>query len=111
MPATFKDLCLDATERRTLAEWWCTAIGYQLHFRESGEWSGAIQDPTGNGPMIWINEVPEAKTIKNRMHFDVDGDKDELIAQGATLVRARDEEIGWDILADPEGNEFCVFAA
>jgi len=48
--------------------------------------------------------------VKNRMHLDVVGDKAELLSLGATMVRARDEEIDWDILADPEGNEFCVFA-
>jgi Glyoxalase-like domain len=49
--------------------------------------------------------------VKNRMHLDVVGDTAELLGLGATLVRVRDEEIDWDILADPEGNEFCVFAA
>jgi hypothetical protein len=44
------------------------------------------------------------------MHLDVTGDKTELLGLGAMLVRARDEDIEWDILADPEGNEFCVFA-
>jgi hypothetical protein len=48
--------------------------------------------------------------VKNRLHLDVTGDKAELLGLGATLVRARDEDIEWDILADPEGNEFCVFA-
>jgi hypothetical protein len=43
------------------------------------------------------------------MHHDVFGDVQELLSLGATLVRARDEEIGWDVMADPEGNEFCVF--
>jgi hypothetical protein len=43
------------------------------------------------------------------MHLDVTGEKDELIRLGAALVRARDDGIEWDILADPEGNEFCVF--
>ena len=55
--------------------------------------------------------VPEPKTVKNRIHWDVWGDTSELLAAGATLLRARDDhEIGWDVLADPEGNEFCVFA-
>ena len=48
--------------------------------------------------------------MKNRLHLDVTGDKAELLGLGATLVRPRDEDIEWDILADPEGNEFCVFA-
>ncbi|MGW5716232.1 VOC family protein [Amycolatopsis sp. NPDC003865] len=58
---------------------------------------------------MWLNPVPEPKTGKNRMHLDVLGDKAELLALGATVVRERDDDIEWDVLADPEGNEFCVF--
>jgi hypothetical protein len=70
----------------------------------------AITDPAGGGPLIWICPVPEAKTVKNRVHMDVFGDTDELVALGATVLRLRDDdERNWDVLADPEGNEFCVF--
>jgi hypothetical protein len=113
VPAKFKDLCLDAADERTLAEWWCAAMGYRLRLGTRGDyqgkWIGAIEDPDGQGPMIWINRVPEGKSVKNRMHLDVYGDVEELQARGATLVRGRDEEIDWDVMADPEGNEFCVF--
>jgi Glyoxalase-like domain len=113
MPARFKDLCLDAVNDRALAEWWCTAMGYELQVGTKGDyvgkWIGAIKDPTGAGPLIWINQVPEGKTLKNRMHLDVIGDTQELLDLGATLLRKRDDEIEWDVLADPEGNEFCVF--
>jgi hypothetical protein len=54
--------------------------------------------------------VPEAKAVKNRMHFDVVGNTAALLAAGATMVRFEDDEIEWDVLADPEGNEFCVFS-
>jgi hypothetical protein len=40
----------------------------------------------------------------------VDGDRDALLAAGATLLRAQDDDIRWDVLADPEGNEFCCFS-
>ena len=43
------------------------------------------------------------------MHWDVWGDTETFLAAGARLLRGRDDEIGWDVLADPEGNEFCVF--
>ena len=49
-------------------------------------------------------------SVKNRMHLDVVGHKAELRSLGATMVRARYEEIDGDVLADPEGDEFCVFA-
>jgi hypothetical protein len=44
------------------------------------------------------------------MYLDLRGSVDELLPFGATLVRRRDDEIEWDVLADPEGNEFCVLA-
>jgi hypothetical protein len=43
------------------------------------------------------------------MHWDVWGETETFLAAGARLLRGRDDEIGWDVLADPEGNEFCVF--
>ncbi|HET9142341.1 VOC family protein [Actinophytocola sp.] len=119
MPAQFKDLVLDATDHHALADWWCAAMSYrrkdELSPPEDGwvrpvEWPVPIVDPEGAGPLIWIAPVQETKTLKNRMHLDVFGDRDELVALGATVVRRRDDEIEWDVLADPEGNEFCVFA-
>jgi hypothetical protein len=117
-PARFKDLCLDALDHQALADWWCTAIGYVR--RDSLEpaddevrpldWPVPIVDPTGAGPLMWIVPVPEAKIVKNRLHFDVVGDTAALLAVGATMVRFEDDEIEWDVLADPEGNEFCVFS-
>ena len=114
MPARFKDLALDARDHQAQADWWCRAIGYVRRTAHTGEerpddWPVPIVDPAGHGPLIWLNAVPEPKTVKNRMHLDVLGDTEELLALGATVVRRRDGDIEWDILADPEGNEFCVF--
>lgn len=114
-PARFKDLALDARDHHALADWWCAAMGYVRRPPAAGEeqpraWPVPIVDPAGTGPLIWINPVTEPKSVKNRMHLDVWGDTDRLLRLGATLVRKRDEGIAWDILADPEGNEFCVFA-
>ena len=54
--------------------------------------------------------MPEPKTAKNRIHLDVTTDDvDALVAAGATVLRAQDDEIGWTVLADPHGNEFCAF--
>jgi hypothetical protein len=124
-PARFKDLCLDARDHHALADWWCAAMGYvrrdSVDPPEEGwtrptEWPVPIIDPDGHGPLMWIVPVPEPKTVKNRMHHDVVGDTQALLAAGATLVRLRDADtepdgaIEWDVLADPEGNEFCVFS-
>ena len=117
-PARFKDLCLDARDHQTLADWWCAALGYvrrdELEDDDGDprptDWPVPIVDPSGEGPLMWIVPVPEPKIVKNRMHFDVVGETWPLIAAGARMVRDRDAEIEWSILADPEGNEFCVFS-
>jgi len=114
--ARFKDLCLDANQQQVLADWWCGVLGYvrrdELDGREKqpADWPVPIVDPQGRGPLIWIVPVPESKTVKNRMHMDIYGDTQQILAAGARLVRARGGDIEWDVLADPEGNEFCVFA-
>jgi glyoxalase superfamily protein len=54
--------------------------------------------------------VPEPKTAKNRLHWDVScPDVSALLDAGATLLRPPDQDIDWHVLADPEGNEFCAF--
>jgi hypothetical protein len=111
--ARFKDLCLDANDHQRLARWWCDVLGYEVRRDDdeprNAEWPVPMYDPSGRGPDLWINPVPEVKQSKNRMHMDVWGNVNELLERGATLVRPRDGDIEWDVLADPEGNEFCVF--
>jgi hypothetical protein len=117
-PARFKDLCLDARDHQALADWWSRVLGYRRADdpaagddyvpRPASDPVLLLPGPDG-GPPLWINPVPEPKTVKNRMHIDVYGDTAELLAAGAVLVR-RHDGIAWDVLADPEGNEFCVFA-
>jgi hypothetical protein len=111
MAARFKDLCVDANDHQRMADWWCRALGYVRRSDDRPvDWPVPIVDPAGAGPLMWIVPVPEVKTVKNRVHIDVYGDTDEFVALGATLLRRRDDvERSWDVLADPEGNEFCVF--
>lgn len=113
-PAHFKDLALDALDHQRLADWWCAALGYERRTAPHGEewprdWAVLIVDPDGQGPPIWFNPVSEPRSAKSRMHLDVWGSTEELLQMGANLVRARDEQIPWDVLTDPEGNLFCVF--
>lgn len=113
-PATFKDICLDTRDHQNMADWWCKALEYLRSDTVTGKerpvaWPVPIVDPAGAGPLMWIVPVPEPKTVKNQMHVDVYGHTEQVLAIGAALVRRRDDEIDWDVLADPEGNEFCVF--
>ena len=88
-PARFKDLCLDATDHQALADWWCAALGYRRAHdsRPDGDPVLLLPGPDG-GPPLWINPVPEPKTVKNRLHVDVYGDPAELLAAGAVLLPA-----------------------
>ena len=113
MTSLVESLTIDCLEPRPLADFWCAVLGYE---REGEDDEGAwIHDPTGRGwPMLFLI-VPEGKTVKNRLHLDLSPQRtmaDEvarLEAAGATAVR-RVAEGGsfWTVMADPEGNEFCV---
>jgi hypothetical protein len=110
--ARFKDICLDANDHQSQADWWCAVLGYRRdddNGKRPRELPVPIDDPAGVGPTIWFNPVPEPKAVKNRMHIDVTGDTETLLRAGATVVRRKGGDISWDILADPEGNEFCCF--
>jgi hypothetical protein len=115
MPARFKDLCVDALDHQALADWWCQAFGYERRDTDrEPDWPVPLIDRNGAGPLIWINPVPELKSVKNRLHIDVVGQVEDLLALGATVVREpaphiADDDIEWTVMADPEGNEFCVF--
>ena len=78
----------------------------------------------GDGDTSWVQDIPECpwdsfdfggvpepKTAKNRVHIDVTTDDlDALVAHGATVLRAKgDGGLGWTVMADPDGNEFCAF--
>jgi hypothetical protein len=76
-----------------------------------------LQHPVAKGTALYFQRVPEGKVVKNRVHLDVaplDGTRDEeverLLAAGATVAddQRRADGTGWVVLADPEGNEFCV---
>jgi catechol 2,3-dioxygenase-like lactoylglutathione lyase family enzyme len=103
--ATFKDLCIDATDPQTLATFWGRALGLEPRSQASG-------DAYLNGPTpahrIWVNKVPEPKTVKHRMHLDVfAGSVEEIERLGAKVLDA--DSFHWTVMADPEGGEFCVF--
>jgi hypothetical protein len=100
------ELVVDAADPRSIARWWGDALGLEPS-GEEGVWS--VGPGAGLPWEMGFVPVPEPKSVKNRVHWDVWGDTPGLLAAGATLLRPRDREIGWDVLADPEGNEFCVF--
>ncbi|GIG67432.1 VOC family protein [Phytomonospora endophytica] len=142
-------LTVDCADSERLAVFWATALGYDVEAAPApfatwraywlarglseedlgeGDCSDSVVDPTGAGPRIWFQQVPEAKTVKNRLHLDlgVGGGRDvpfatrrervlaevaRLEAAGASRLRLTDAEDANSftaLMGDPEGNEFCV---
>lgn len=101
--ARFKDLCVDAGDPARLGAFWAAVLGRTL---ETKDGLYLLTGPTPHHT-IWVNEVPEPRTVKNRVHLDVyTRTLDELEALGATIVQPHAR---WTIMADPEGGEFCAF--
>jgi catechol 2,3-dioxygenase-like lactoylglutathione lyase family enzyme len=112
---------VDCRNAYELSEWWKPVLGYtdiEGDPNEPGHEECMIRDP-GTGHLVLFIEVPDEKQVKNRVHFDLrprEGTRDEevsrLLAHGATQVDDRRDQhgsgTGWVVLADPEGNEFCI---
>jgi hypothetical protein len=104
--ARFKDLCLDAGDQARLGSFWAAVLGRVWEAQENGD--GLLKGPTPRHK-IWINRVPEAKTVKHRVHLDIYArDLAGLEAFGATIVEPRHGTRTWTVMADPEGGEFCA---
>ncbi|MFF9623687.1 VOC family protein [Streptomyces griseosporeus] len=144
-------LVIDCADPQRLVRFWADALGYvpepapgghatwRAYWEAmgvpddelppgAGETPESIVDPAGRGPRVWFQQVPEAKTGKNRLHLDlkvgggrdvpladrmvrVDAAVERLTRAGATVLRITDApEMGHyaALLQDPEGNEFCV---
>lgn len=106
------ELVVDADDATALATWWAERTGATVHHHPVRPFVW-LEGAAGFPFERWeFNPVPEPKTHKNRIHWDVklvDADVDALVAAGATLLREPAPDGNWWILADPEGNEFCAF--
>jgi predicted enzyme related to lactoylglutathione lyase len=105
----------DCAEPVRVARFWAETLGYRAEYDD--EQAAAALDPTGAGPRLYFQRVPEGKVVKNRMHVCLrpsdrsrDEEIDRLLGLGAGLAndRRNPDGTGWAILTDPEGNEFCV---
>ena len=100
---------VDAADAEAAAYWWAEVYGGTVRRGGADGWWRVEEIPDVPFEQLLFQKVPEPKTVKNRIHWDVHSTVEEMLAAGATLLRERDEEIGWSVMADPEGNEFCVF--
>ena len=122
MTSRFTELVIDCHRPRELAAFWCAILGYEVIDEENdvveiGSWRPTVEAVRArpNPPTLVFVRVPEAKTVKNRVHLDVspiesgqDEEVERLLALGARHVDIGQGEQSWVVLADPEGNEFCV---
>jgi Glyoxalase-like domain len=105
--ARFKDLCIDAADVQKTGAFWAKALGRAWHLGEDGD--GWITGPTVQHT-IWVNHVPEPKTVKNRVHFDIYAQRiSDLEALGSTVVQPQGGDRMWTDMADPEDGEYCAF--
>jgi hypothetical protein len=118
----------DCAEPERVARFWCEVLGYVVPTpppEDQGAWF-ACSDPTGVGPRLFFQRVPEGKVVKNRLHLDVrvgtglvgeerlatlEAECARLVALGATRVRllaADEDNESCIVMQDVEGNEFCL---
>ncbi|MFI1617375.1 VOC family protein [Streptomyces lydicus] len=115
MTSLIRHVTIDCTDAYRLARFWAEALDGSLAEDDfPGDPEATV---TAAGGALLFLSVPDAKTVKNRVHLDLqpqDRSRDEeverLLALGATLVadHRRPDGTGWATMADPEGNEFCV---
>ena len=113
MSLDLEQIVVDAAQPATLGRWWAIALGWVVTFEADDEYE--IRSAPDRLPGLVFVPVGDSKVTKNRLHLDFRPDDqtaevDRLLALGAHRVDVGQGEPQWDVLADPEGNEFCVLA-
>ncbi|MFK4600412.1 VOC family protein [Streptomyces pristinaespiralis] len=125
MASRFTELAIDCADPVALARFWCSVLDYEVRDQDDGIVTiGPSAAPDGENhrgpvpPVLTFAQVPEGKTVKNRLHIDVnptDREQDEevrrLLDLGARHADVGQGEESWVVLTDPEGNEFCVLSS
>ena len=110
MGAVIKNVTFDAQDALVLARFWAAALGSDVDEESTSE-RAFVEAAAWGGPNMWFARVPEPRRAKNRMHLDLrptgtmGAEVERLTALGASVVDDRPELV---VMADPEGNEFCV---
>jgi hypothetical protein len=117
MPSRLAVIAIDAIRPQLIAHFWCAVLDWQVVDEEAGG-GLTIAAADRSWPMIDVFAVPEGKKVKNRLHLDLRADGvslseelDRLLALGARRVGGgRPSNASRIVLADPEGNEFCLLS-
>ncbi|MFG3228539.1 VOC family protein [Kitasatospora sp. NPDC048194] len=115
MVSVVQNVAIDCSNAYELALFWSRVTGRPLH-PDDKPGDREVQVMLAEGPALYFNQVPEPKTVKNRLHLCLrpetsrDQEVARLLGLGATHVadHRNPDGSGWSVLADPEGNEFCV---
>jgi hypothetical protein len=110
------EIVIDCASHEAVVDFWLAALGGYRRTEVNEQYVAITPDEPGIGrPAILFQKVPEAKAVKNRVHLDLRGDSmsdevDRLAGLGATIIAERSlgDALRWTVMADPEGNEFCV---
>ena len=109
-------ISFDAHDAARVARFWADVLGRTV--ADGADAQDAVvlpSDLSSAGPRLAFHQVPEGKTVKNRVHFDlittdIDGESERLTSLGATVVNTIVGQARWITFADPEGNEFDLIA-
>ena len=114
MSLVWEQTVIDARDPAALGRWWRDALRWVIVNDDPNEFE--IRPRVDQLPGLIFEPVADAKRNKNRLHLDLRPDDqatevERLLSLGATPVDLGQGEVSWVVLADPEGNEFCVLAA
>jgi predicted enzyme related to lactoylglutathione lyase len=114
MSLEWEQTVIDARDPVALGRWWRDALGWIVVDEDPDEFE--IRPAADRLPGILFAKVPEPKATKNRLHLDFrpddrDAEVERLLALGASRADVGQGEETWVVLADPEGNEFCVLSS
>ncbi|MEP6563134.1 MAG: VOC family protein [Nakamurella sp.] len=115
MALEWEQVVIDCADPLRLARWWADALGWE-YWAEEDDYGVEIRPSEERLPGLIFGTVPEGKTVKNRLHLDFRPDNqnaevDRLLGLGATRADVGQRSQSWVVLADPEGNEFCILGS
>ena len=109
-------LTIDSKDPKKIGEWWKGALDLSIVFEDTDEYALTGKGRMGSQWNILFYRAPDDKKVKNRLHLDLIPDTDReaevarLEALGATRADIGQQDVTWTVMADPDGNEFCVLS-
>ena len=114
MNLEWEQLVIDSADHRSLGRWWAGVLGWVVVNDDPDEFE--IRPSKDQLPGLLFGPVSDSKVVKNRLHLDFrpanqSAEVDRFLAAGATRVDVGQGDVSWVVLADPEGNEFCILSS